>query len=148
MTTSDMGALAPHHFGARAGIQWHERRHHPMTRWTAKELQRTDWFLSLLELVQQKLDQLTADRLDRGPALLKELEEVRKQIQGWSLSLANPDLSPATRTVLESDLGRAFQRGEDLERQLREAEALHRQTHKPIDPEQVADRLNRLAEVL
>jgi uncharacterized protein (DUF433 family) len=119
-----------------------------MKEWTAEELQRADWFRPLLEQVQQELNRLTADRHDRRPALLNELEAVRKQIQGWSLSLANPDLNQATRTEIEADLGKAVRHREELKRHLDEANAIRRQTQVLVDPEQIADRLNRLAEVL
>src|SRR5690242_4816272 len=95
-----------------------------MKRWTAQELHRTSWFGPLLEQIRQELDRLSADRHDARPALEKERERLCQQIQGWSLSLARPDLSPAVRAVIEKDMEAAVGRRQEVEGQLAEVAAL------------------------
>jgi hypothetical protein len=119
-----------------------------MARWTVQQLQKTNWFGPLLELIQQELDRLSAEQRDVRPALEKEREQLRQQIQGWSLSLAKPDLSPAVRAVIEKDMELAVRRQQEVGKQLAEVDALRRQAQAVIDAQQVVDRLNRLAEVL
>jgi hypothetical protein len=119
-----------------------------MPRWTVQQLEETSWFGPLREQIQQELDRLSADQHDVRPALEKEREQLRAQLQGWSLSLAKPDLSPAVRALIEKDVDAALRRRQEVERQLAEAEGLRRQVDTVIDAEQVVDRLNRLAEVL
>jgi hypothetical protein len=50
--------------------------------------------------------------------------------------------------VIEKDLEAAVVRQQEVERQLAEVDALHRQAGTVADAQQVVDRLNRLAEVL
>jgi hypothetical protein len=119
-----------------------------MARWTVQDLQKTDWFGPLLEQIQRELGVLSAERHDAGPVLEKEREQLRQQIQGWSLSLAKPDLSSAVRSVIEKDFDAAAGRLQEVERQLAEADAVRHQGQAAIDAQQVVDRLNRLAEVL
>jgi hypothetical protein len=119
-----------------------------MARWTVQQLQKTTWFAQLVGQIQQEVDRLAGQRQDRRPALHKEGEELSQQIQGWSLSLAKPDLSPAVRALVEADLEKAVQRRQQIEQQLAQAEAQHRQAQAAVDPQLVVDRLNRLADVL
>jgi hypothetical protein len=119
-----------------------------MARWTVQDLLRTSWFDPLREQIQRELDALSAARHGTRPALEKEQEQLRQQIQGWSLSLAKPELSPVLRTVLEKDVEAAVQRQQEVERQLAEVDALRRRAETVVDAQQVVDQLNRLAEVL
>jgi uncharacterized protein (DUF433 family) len=98
--------------------------------------------------IQQELDRLSAQRHDVRPALEKERNQLRKQIQGWSLSLAKPDLSPAVRAVIEKDVETAVGREQEVAQQLAEVDALRRQAQAVVDAQQVVDRLNRLDAVL
>ncbi len=77
-----------------------------------------------------------------------EREQLLQQVQGWSLTLAKPDLSLAVRGVVEKDMEAAASRLQELEGQLAEAEALRRQARAVVDAQRVVDRLNRLADVL
>jgi hypothetical protein len=119
-----------------------------MSRWTLQDLYRTSWFDPLREQIQSELDALSAAQHDARPALEKDQEELRQQIQGWSLSLAKPELSPALRAVLEKEVEAAVQRQQEVERQLAEVDALRQRAETVVDAQQVVDRLNRLAQVL
>jgi hypothetical protein len=119
-----------------------------MTRWTVAQLQKTDWFAPLLAQFQRELERLSGERDDTRPALEKERSELGAQIQGWLLSLAKTDLSPAVRSVIERDMEGALRRQQEIEGQLSEANALQCEAREAVDPQHVVDRLNRLAEVL
>jgi hypothetical protein len=119
-----------------------------MTRWTVQNLHNTNWFGPLLEQIQRELDGLCAEQHDARPALEKEREQLCQQIQGWSLSLAKPDLSPAVRAVIEKDVEAALGRQQEVEGQLAKVDALRRQAGAVVDAQHVVDRLNRLADVL
>jgi hypothetical protein len=119
-----------------------------MKRFTLEALQRTSWFGPLVQQVQQELDRLAAGQEDRRPALEKELQDLQDQGRGWLLSLAKPDLPATVRSTIEADLAKLLQRQQELEHQLAEVTALQQQARAVVDPEQVVDRLNRLAEVL
>jgi DNA invertase Pin-like site-specific DNA recombinase len=115
---------------------------------TLEALQRTEWFGPLVRQVQEELDRLAAEQQDDGPALEKEVQDLRDQVRGWSQSLAKSDLPPAVRSVIEKDFNDALQRQRELERQLAERQAPHQGVRAVVEPEQVVARLNRLAEVL
>lgn len=119
-----------------------------MTRWTVAQLQQTDWFAPLLEQIRRELDRLSDQQQDARPALEKERSQLGVQIQGWLLSLAKPDLSPTVRSLLERDMEGTLRRQQEIDRQLSEADASRCQARAAVDPQQVVDRLNRLAEVL
>lgn len=119
-----------------------------MTPWAAQNLEEMRWFRSLLKQIEAELDALSSDRHDRCPTLQKERDQLRERIEGWSLSLAKPDLSSTLRATLENDLESALRRQQEIGQQLFEAEELRRNARAIVDPRQVVDRLNRLADVL
>lgn len=119
-----------------------------MSRWTVQGLQNSSWFQSLLMQIEAELHAMSAGRHDNRPALENELEDLGKQIQGWSLSLAKPDLSTAVRETLEKNLDAAIQRRQGIEQQLAEIESLPRRAEAVVDPQEVVNRLNDLADLL
>jgi hypothetical protein len=119
-----------------------------MTPWTVHDLQELSWFHSLVKQIEAELNALSSDRHDMRPTLEKEKDQLRERIQGWSLSLAKPDLNSTLREMLEKDLETALRRQQEIDQQLVEADALRRHAQAIVDPQQVADRLNRLADVL
>jgi hypothetical protein len=119
-----------------------------MARWNVQELQGTDWFGPLVEQIKRELEARSADRLDKRPALVREREQLGQQLQGWSLSLSKPDLSPTVRARIESDVEATLRRLQEIESQLGDADALQRCAETILKPEPIMDRINRLAEVL
>jgi DNA-binding CsgD family transcriptional regulator len=113
-----------------------------------KELMKSAWFVELLAEVRDALDRQSADERDQAPGLRQELEELRKQTLGWRQSLAKPDLTAALRAVIEQDCGQALQRQRKIEELLAELDVHSRQDRLHVDPQQVVERLERLAEVL
>jgi hypothetical protein len=119
-----------------------------MNEWTTEELQRTEWFGPLLQRLKEEFDRLTSADVDQRPALERECQAVRTKIAGWRQSLANPDLNPGVRALVERDLGQALETEKDLERAVAEIEACRHQLQPILDPQRVVDRLNRLGRVL
>jgi hypothetical protein len=141
-------------YRAMPDATWRDSRRHLnsedriMAQWTVQQLMKTNWFAPLLERIQNELDRLSAGRHDARPALEKEREQLRQHIQGWSLSLAKPDLSQGVRAQIEEDMEMAVRRQQEIDQQLAEADAMWQQAQTVVDAQQVVNRLNRLAEVL
>jgi hypothetical protein len=119
-----------------------------MRKWTAESVARAPWFEGLRAQIQAELDRLAAGREDRRPALEEELRVLRQRIQGWTLSLADPALSPAVRKTLQDNLEGALAEQTGAEARLRQAEAEQGQARRVVTAEEVADRLSRLADIL
>jgi hypothetical protein len=119
-----------------------------MKRFSLESLERTSWFGPLVQQVQQELDRLAAGHEDHRPALEKELRDLEDQVRGLSQSLAKPDLPPAVRFTIESDLEKLLRRQQEVEHRLAEVNALRQQARAVLDPQPVVDRLNRLDDVL
>jgi hypothetical protein len=119
-----------------------------MTQWTVDDLMRLEWFEPLMQQVQQELDRTSQEQTDRRPALAHAVQELQTNICGWSQTLANPNLSPAVRDLVEGNLAQAIGKKADLERQLAEHEAARERIRTVVNPQQTVDQLNRLAEIL
>ena len=91
--------------------------------WTAESVKRTSWFAELQTQIRASLDLLSASLVDERPALKQELQTCIQRIQGWSLSLSDPGLSPALRRRLQADLETALLEQGEFEARLRQAEA-------------------------
>lgn len=115
---------------------------------TAEGVERAPWFTELRSQVQVELDRFLTAREDRRPALEQELRQLRERIRGWTMSLADPELSPAVRKMLEANLEGALTEQAEAETRLRQAEAEAIRTRREVSAAEVADRLNRLADVL
>lgn len=117
-------------------------------RWNAKELESSDWFAELVEQVQTELDAVGDAQADLRAALEAELAGTIKSIAGWSKTLADPDLHQGLREVIEGQMAKAIDARKDLEARLRELEAKRVSRRRLADPVGVAERLNRLGELL
>lgn len=111
-------------------------------------LQTTSWFSELCALVERELLRLRRRQNDLRPALEAERERLEAQIRGWTQSLGKPDLDSAVRAAVEESLRGAFERQREIEATLAEREAADRIVEGALDPRQVADRLDHLADVL
>ena len=107
-----------------------------------------DWFGPLCEEIERELARLSQTENDRRPAIVKEIADLRETIRGWSISLAKPELNPAVREDLEVRYADAKASLRELESALEGLEGQAQQKHKLLDPKQVLERMNRLAEVL
>lgn len=107
-----------------------------------------DWLIALTRQVQTALEQTITGKQDNRPALESELSAIRDRKQGWSLSLGNPTLPTSLRTTIESDWAAA----DDRERSILECMAQFERENVDVEtllqPAQVLERLDHLAEIL
>jgi len=111
-------------------------------------LNKFPWFQQLAAEVQGEFARLQENREDRRPALHKERDDLANQVHGWSQTLAKPDLNPSLRAAVESQWAAALARQSEIEAELSQEERLACQMEPLIDPQDVAERLTRLAELL
>ena len=115
---------------------------------TKVEVLQMDWYRKLLAEVQIEYDRLVDRQQVQAPALEQEKTGLQRQVQGWSQSLAKPDLDPHVRDDVENKYAAALRRIAEIEATIASRSAEVKQIQSVVDPEAVADRLNRLAEVL
>lgn len=114
----------------------------------AKDLEGTDWFRDLTERVSAELQRMREARDDRKPGLAAEVAGIDDRIRGLRQSLGNPNLSPDVRAMVEEDLQAAIASKRQIEDLLTREEADRRLADTLLDPQRIADRLDRLAECL
>jgi lambda repressor-like predicted transcriptional regulator len=107
-----------------------------------------EWFGPLAEEVRQELKRLEKETPDQRPVWEHEKKGLEDQVAGWSLSLANPRLDPILRTDIEAQYGQAKSRILQLDGLLAEHCELQSRLDKVLEPQQVLDGLQRLADVL
>jgi hypothetical protein len=112
------------------------------------ELERSTWFARLVEEVRLEAERLAAGQNDQRPRLQQELERLHQQTQGLMQSLAKPDLNAAVRSSVEADCEKALLRAREIEASLEAVENQRQRVQQVIQPQQVAERLGRLATVL
>ena len=106
------------------------------------------WLPDLFGQVEQGLRDMTAGKHDQRPALENELKDIEESIQGWSTSLANPKLGSAVRETIESKWQAAIERQQGIQAELSSMQNEATCAEDLVRPEQVHNRLNRLADVL
>ncbi|MFL5330266.1 MAG: hypothetical protein ACJ8C4_15300 [Gemmataceae bacterium] len=119
-----------------------------MKRWTAEQLEKSNWFSELLGLINVAVQRRSNTLPDRRSVLHDEALQLKSQIRGWSLSLANNELSPMVRRRIEVDMGNSLTRLTDIETEIEHQNALAANSTIEISTNDVADRLNRLADTL
>jgi predicted transcriptional regulator len=107
-----------------------------------------EWFAPLCDEINRELARLSQTDQDHRPALVKAVADLRERIRGWSNSLAKPDLNPAVREDLEVEYANAKARVRELESALEGLDGLVEQQRKILDPRDVLERLQRLADVM
>ena len=106
------------------------------------------WLHELMDQVQAGLKDLTAGKHDQRPALEQELQEIQANTQGWSASLANPKLSGALRDAIEKQWAAAIERQQEIDCELSQLSQEGLCAEQLVRPQQVVNRLDRLANVL
>ena len=115
---------------------------------TAHERRTPPWMPHLMDQVEAALGRLTVGKHDQRPALEQELQQIQDNAQGWSASLANSKLPLAVREVVEKQWAAAIERQHEIEAELSELTQQGLRAEELVEPEQVVDRLDRLAAVL
>ena len=106
------------------------------------------WLSELLQEVQTEVNRLTTQQLDNRPALAGEKEGLQANMNGWAMSLANPQLDGSLRTTVEAEWAGALARQRRIDALLAEQDSTVLATDQVVNPQQVLDRLHHLAEVL
>ena len=106
------------------------------------------WFPDLVAQVEIELRQRLSQEPVRTAATTAELEALGGKIQGWLLSLGNPQLDPDLRREIEVAFAQARQRRDELRRQAETRLAQERHVSQLLDPAAVLRELHRLDSVL
>ena len=106
------------------------------------------WLPDLVRQIEEGLQHLTADRHDQRPALQHELQQIEESIQGWSISLANPKLPATVRETVEGQWAAAADRQQEIQAELSELSHAVLRAEELVQPDQVLERLDQLAQVL
>lgn len=117
-------------------------------RMTVKEIRSLGWFQELLSDIQQEVTRRQSQPDCTQAALADEAKQLQDQQHGWTMSLANANLPPETRRLLEQQIQNAAERLREIEARQHEQQADARRQKTLIDPIAVCDRLGRLEEVL
>lgn len=111
-------------------------------------LEHAAWLTELMNHVRNSLESMAADDPDRDAALAAEHTQLESQVKGWISTLSNPDLSPEVRDVVAQNMHDALARQREIEASDSEQAARRQQAEAVLDPQQVLDRLDSLADVL
>jgi hypothetical protein len=107
-----------------------------------------EWLPGLMHLVEQELKRYRADEPDRAAAIEKELQELSKQVDGWTMTLGDPKLPPTVRGQIVGHYETALIRRQELEEVLSNERALQQHIERTLDSKAVIAQLHRLGEVL
>ncbi|EMI44888.1 Resolvase domain protein [Rhodopirellula sp. SWK7] len=100
------------------------------------------------KLVEQQRRKDDSQRAGIVPQLQSELNDLRGRVSGWSVTLSKADLPNQLRDAVESQAGQALQRISEIEADLESQECEDAVIDRLVDPREVRERLDRLAEVL
>ena len=106
------------------------------------------WFAPLMAKVRAELERLSAGAQDRAPLLQRELDDLDRRVGGLAQSLANPDLPPEVRRLLEQQCQEAIARRKQVESELAALGNRHSQAECLLDPQRALECLHRLGEAL
>jgi DNA invertase Pin-like site-specific DNA recombinase len=117
-------------------------------RWTAALLQSAPWFRDLMGRVREEFNRLHTRASEQPPLIGAEIQDSRKKVHGWTMSLANPDLAHSVRSNIESLIAEENTRVAMLTRRLEGIHAADHRLEGALDEGAVVERLNRLSDVL
>jgi transposase len=106
------------------------------------------WLHDLLDQVRMhllKMDESTPDKLS---ALESERKAIEAKIRGFTLSLGDPELSSDLRSAIQKEWEDAIARANEIDQVSREQTSRGEQIERILDPKEILERLDRLAEVL
>lgn len=106
------------------------------------------WLPELLQLVQHELERCRQEQPDHAAAVGQELHELERQLAGWSITLADPQLPTVVRADIVAKYEQAKKRQHVLEQAVITRRALQEHVQQMLDPRQVFVQLQNLADVL
>ncbi len=72
------------------------------------------WYARFCENIRSRLQPLLTPEQDRLPFLRAQMDDLQKQIEGWSKSLSNHSLAPELRSMIEKNCGEALAKQRQL----------------------------------
>ncbi|WP_254508961.1 hypothetical protein [Anatilimnocola floriformis] len=99
-------------------------------------------------MVRRELESHVALQPDPSAALKAEQHDLEDQCSGWKQSLGNRDLSAIVRHSIEGELERAMTRIQQIEAEQAARLAGTQQRQQVLDPQEISERLQRLATML
>lgn len=106
------------------------------------------WFQELTRLVNAELSRMNLNRDSNESLLDDEQKELRTRLQGWMISLSNPELPIEVRELIVLDSVPVSKRIQEIDRIRKEKEFRLSQMKSVVDPEALIERLERLWAVL
>jgi hypothetical protein len=106
------------------------------------------WFQELTRLVNAELSRMNLNRDSNESLLDDEQKELKTRLQGWMISLSNPELPIEVRELIVLDLVPVSKRIQEIDRIRKEKEFRLSQMKSVVDPEALIERLGRLWAVL
>jgi hypothetical protein len=106
------------------------------------------WLEPFCAEIARELGRLARTQDDHRPALEQEAARLQASLEGWSISLAKPDLSAGLREDLERKYAQAWARLDTIRSELDAQHSQGARLQELVDPRKVRDRLRRLDEVL
>ncbi len=104
--------------------------------------------LEFVEIVRRELELHQALQPDPTAALQAEQHDLEARCGGWTQSLGNRDLSAIVRHTIEGELERAMTRIQQIEAEQMARLAGTQQRQQVLDPQEISERLQRLATML
>ena len=115
---------------------------------TEQDLLTAEWITPLRHAVTQEFAVAIEALCERRPQLQEERHQLDERRKGWSTSLADPNLNPKLRELIQTEWAHAVERSEEIDAQLAEASAGDRSVDELFDLAAAARRLVRLEKVL
>lgn len=119
-----------------------------MRQLTKDEVIEMDWYQALIAEIQHEFKMISERQSDLEPAFEREKENLQREVAGWSLTLAKPELDPLLRGDVESKYLSALQRIQELDAKLVSRTHEASSVVQAIDAQKVAACLSRLADTL
>ncbi len=115
---------------------------------TREQLANIPWISDISRLVADEIAKHQSQADDRRPALQRQQLELKQSIDGWEMSLGNPELDSETRKALEARVAAARQQLRSIRQAVDDQEIRYQSVEQLIDHGKVVDRIDRLAEVM
>src|SRR5262249_8392188 len=106
------------------------------------------WLPEMMALVHEELRRCRADAPDQTAANQKELQELERQLAGWSMTLGEPALPATVRADIVAHYEQAKTRQQQLMHAIADKMALEHHVTEMLDERVLIQRLHELSEML
>jgi len=112
------------------------------------DLVATPWFNEISEEVQLEFKRIVREELEGLPLLEQRQRDLERQQEGWRISLGNPNLPLLVRQTIETDLANNAEQMQGVTTKLANLKRQQEQLQLLVDPKQILQRINDLAQLL